>query len=70
MVLQRAELVNFLVRAGRLSRKLVAGNIDDLESLVVIRLVHCLQRLVVGRKTAAGRRVDNQHNLALVVREL
>ena len=69
VVLQRAELVNFLVRAGRLSRKLVAGDIDDLKSLVMIRLVHCLERLIVRREAAAGRRVDDQHNLALVVRE-
>ena len=61
--------MDLVVGAGSLTGELVAGYVDNLKALVVILLVHLLDRLIVGRKAAACSCVDDEHDLALVVRE-
>ena len=52
--------MNLLIAAGSLLAKLVARNIDDLKALILDFIVEILQRIVLGRKAAAGSRVDDQ----------
>ena len=61
--------MDLLVGAGSLIAELVAGDVDDLQSLVVILLVHLFEGLVVGREAAAGRGVDDEKDLALELGE-
>ena len=63
---QCAERMDLVLAAGRLIGKLVAGEIEDLKALVPKLPIHCFERIVVRRKPAAGRRVDDQKHLALV----
>ena len=49
----RAERVNLLNRAGRLLAELVAGDVEDLETLSMILLVERLQVLVLRRESAS-----------------
>ena len=46
-VVERAEFVDFVVGAGGLALELVAGNVDDLETLVVEVGVHLFDGLVI-----------------------
>ena len=57
--------MDFLVVAGRLVGKLVAGEVENFKALVVVLLIQILQALVLGREAAAGGGVDNQNNLSL-----
>jgi len=57
---QFTELMNALVGAGSLLAELVAGEIENLETLTVILLVECFQLVVLRGKTALGSRVDYQ----------
>ena len=68
--MQGAELVDLVVRAGGLATELVAGDVEDLEALVVQVLVHLLKRLVVRGETAAGGGIDHDDDLALEVGHL
>ena len=68
--LESAELVDLLVGAGSLSCELVAGDIQDLQTLIVIVLVHLLDRGVLGSEAAAGRCIDDHDDFALVIREV
>ncbi len=70
LILELAELVDLLVCAGSLSRELVAGDVYDLEALVVQVFIHLLDRLVVGSKAAACRCVHDEHDLAVFFPEL
>lgn len=63
-----AELRDFLVGPRCLSEKLVAGEVQDLESAIAILVVEFRKPVVLRSKSAAGRRVDDQEHLALVVR--
>ena len=67
--LHLAELVNLVIATRRLVGKLVAREIENLETLVAVFLVHSLERLVMGRKTTARSRVDDEQNLAFVLTE-
>ena len=60
-----AEGVDILVAARGLGTKLVAGEVEQLEALVVILGVEVLQVLVLGSESALGGGVDYQHHLAL-----
>ena len=61
---------DFLVGAGGLVFELVAGDVDDFKALVVVLLVHRLDGLVVRGEAAAGGGVDDEHDLAFVLREI
>ena len=63
------ELKNFLVGAGFLAPKLVAGKSQNRESLGFIFFVQCTQTCVLGSEASFARDVDNQANLALVARK-
>ena len=65
--IQGAELMNFLLGAGSLLTKLVAGEVENLKTLVLILLVQGLQLFVLRSETATGGRVDNEQHLALVL---
>ena len=62
-----AEGVDLLVGAGGLIGKLVAGEVQDLQTVVLVGVVDLLQLLVLGGEAAAGGGVDDQQDLALVV---
>ena len=60
---QLAELMDRLVGAGSLLAKLVAGEIENLETLAVIVFIKFFQLVVLGRETALGSCIDNQQHL-------
>ncbi len=45
--------MDFIVCAGSLSAELVAGNIQDLQPLIVVILIQLLNGSILRRKTAA-----------------
>ena len=49
--------MDLLIGTGRLVSELVAGDVQDLQTLIVVFLIHGLQRLVVRRKATTGRRI-------------
>ena len=61
--MERAEGVNFLIAAGSLIAELVAGYVDDFESLVVVLPVHFFELLILRCEAAACRGVDDDENL-------
>ena len=61
--------MDFVVGAGSLALELVAGNVDDFETLVVEIGIHLFDRLVMRGEAAAGRGVHDEHHLALEVCE-
>ena len=61
-----AELVNLLNGTWSLLPELVAGEVQNLESLTMIFLVQGLQVMVLRREAAASGGVDNKKDLALV----
>lgn len=66
VILQRTELVNLLIRPRRLSRELVARDIQNLKSLIMILPVKLLQFPVLRGESASGRRIHNQKYLSLI----
>ena len=68
-LLEGAEVVYLLLVPGRLIRELVAGEIQDLKSLLLHLLIHLFQRLIMRGKTAAGGGVDDEHDFAAVLLE-
>ena len=64
IVLQGAELVDLVIRLRRLPGKLVAGHINDLQTLVMELLIHLFQRLILRRESAARRRIDYDDDLS------
>ena len=66
VIFQRAELVDLLICPRRLSRELVARNIQNLKSLVVVLPVKFLQFPVLRGESASGRRIHNQKYLSLI----
>ena len=68
-VVGRAELVDFEDAAGCLLSELVAGEVEDFESLGGELLVEGFQLFVLGREAAAGGGVDDEQHLTLVVGE-
>ncbi len=62
--MQCAKFVNLRVGARCLSSKLVAGDVQDFESLVVVVLIHFFDRRIMGRKTATRRRVHDKNHFA------
>ena len=62
--------MDLLIRSGSLPAELIAGNVQDLQTLVVIILIQLLDRRILRRKPAAGRRVDYQDDLALIIRKV
>ena len=67
VILQRAELVDLLIRPRRLSRELVARDIQNLKSLVMILPVKLLQFPLLRGKSASSRRIHNQKYLSLIL---
>lgn len=64
--LQGAELVDLLVRPGRLTGELVAGEVEDLEAPVAEVGIDPLEVLVLWGEAAARRGVDDEQDLASV----
>ena len=62
-----AELMDFGDGAGCLLTELVAGEVEDFETLVTVFLVERLQFLVLWGETTAGGGVDNEQHLSLEV---
>ena len=70
LVVQGAERVDFLIRSRCLPAELVARDVQNLKALVVVVIVPLGQFGILRRESATGRRVHNQDNLSLVVREV
>lgn len=71
-VVDLAELLDLVVGARLLARKLVAGEAEDDEVVAVLladRGVQLLEARVLARQTAVGGRVDDEDDLAFVVGE-
>ena len=68
-VVQLAEFHDLVVAARVLLAKLVAGKAQNLQTLVLVLLVHFLEPGELWRETALGRSVDNQQYFAFVVGE-
>ena len=64
-VLLHAEVVNLLVRPGRLRAKLVAGDVQDLKTLIAALLVYFLNKPVLRGEPSLLGRIDDQHHLPL-----
>ena len=64
-----AERVDLLIAAGGLVRKLVAGEIQDFQAVLLMQLVKVLELIILGRETAAGGCVHDQQHLAIVIRQ-
>ena len=58
--------MNLILAAGSLIGKLVAGEVQDFQTLILQILVHGFQGLIMGRKAAASGGIDDQQHLALV----
>ena len=67
VVMQGAELVHVVIRTRGLGTKLVAGDVQNLEALVMQLLIERLDRGIVRRESAAGGGVYHQHDLALQI---
>ena len=59
MIFQRTELVNLIIRSRRLTCELVAGNVNDLKSLLMKLLIHLLKILIMRCKATASSRIYN-----------
>lgn len=59
LVVEAAEVIDFLGRARGLALELVARKVQDGEALVAVAVVEDLQALVLGREATAGGGVDN-----------
>ena len=68
--MEGAKFMDFVIAPGSLAAKLVARNIDDLESAVLELAIQCFKRLVLRCESAAGRGVDDLKNLVLESGEL
>lgn len=68
-VVELAEGRNVVGRTGLLAAKLVAGEADDGESLVLVLLVQLLETLVLGSEATLGGDVHDEHDLALQLLE-
>ena len=62
-------MLNFVVCARLLTRKLVAGKAENFQALVLVGVVEFLQLRELGRKAALARRVDDKQNFAFVIRQ-
>ncbi|MPM85980.1 hypothetical protein SDC9_133063 [bioreactor metagenome] len=65
-----AELVDLLDGPGSLLLELVAGEVENLKTLFLVRFIELFQFIVLGCKAAVGCRVDDQQYLALKSRKL
>jgi len=65
-----AELMDFVIRSGGLTAELIAGNIQNLKSLVMVLAVHLLDGRILGGEAAAGGSIDHHDDLALVIRKV
>ena len=57
--------MNLFVASRRLGAELVAGDVENLEALVVISLVHFLEGLILRREATTRGGVDDEQDLAL-----
>ena len=64
--MQSAELMDLIVSSGSLTAELVAGDIKDLETLIVVVLVELLDGLVLRSKATSGCRVDDKDDLRVL----
>ena len=62
-----AEVIDLLVAAGDLLRKLIAGEVQNFQTVFLVQLIDVLQLVVLGCETAAGGGVHNQQYLTLVI---
>lgn len=66
-IVQLAKLLDLIIAARVLAAKLIAGKPDDLEFVAVLRLevfVELLETRELGRETAFGGGVDDEHDFA------
>ena len=61
-----AEAVDLLVCAGGLLAELVAGEVQNLQAVLLVEVVEILKGIVLGREATAGGGVDDEKHLALV----
>ena len=62
--------MDLFVRSGGLPTKLVAGNIQNFQTLIMIIFIQLLNGCILGSKTAAGCGVHHQNHLASEFRQL
>ena len=58
-----------LVRTRGLLAKLVAGEVEDLEALLMVLLVELLQLLILRSETTARGRIDDKQDLVGILLE-
>ena len=63
------ERQDVFIRTGFLGQELVAGECNDDKSATFVLLVEEFEILVLGRESAMGRCVDNEHYISLVFRK-
>ena len=59
--------MDFLIGSRCLAGKLVARNIDDFKSSVMILFIHFFELFVLRSEAAAGCCIDDKHNLAFEI---
>ena len=69
VVVQGAELCDFLIASGRLVSELVAGEVQDFKAFLVILLVESVESLVLRGEAASCRSVYYEHDLAVELAE-
>ena len=60
--MDRAEFMDLIIGSWCLSAELVAGNVEDFQSLVMIIQIHFFDRCVLRSESAAGGRVYDQND--------
>ena len=65
-----AEFMDFIIRSGRLSAELVARNIQNLKSLIVIILIKLLNRSILRSKAAACGRVHHKNHFSFIISQI
>ena len=68
--MHRAEFMDFFVCSGSLPAELVAGDVQDLQSPVMIVPVHLLDRRILGCEATASGGIDHHDDLAFVIRQI
>ena len=62
--------MDFIVCSGSLSAELIARNIQDLQSLIMILSVRLFNRGILGRKAATGGSIDYHDHFTFVIHQI
>ena len=62
-----AEFMDLIICSGGLAAELIAGDIQNFKSLIVIVFVQLFNRGILGSKAAASRRIDDEDDFSLII---